>query len=278
MAPAALDLGDLAHHLVEHQVVATIQKFGPPQDAAFALVGMQRGLISEEAMVAHAPNLRAEAVARVMLWARMAWDKATGLFMPREYREARERLHDRDLTDFRPVEGGEPVVVMDGRELPLAEAVRRAMTPALPSRIVVPELPAPTPAPPEPQPAPKKAAVLPLPPIPKVEDEDPEPAPPVVLGLFGFDAAKVDILRATAPVQQQRGMGRKDLAAILDTRAPGTQRTEQQPRPQTNINPAAIKDAIKKATTKVPSVPQEPSKDQDLPDVGGGGPKRNKIG
>ena len=157
----------------------------------------------------------------------------------------------------------------------MAEVARVAMAPfkLLAEKIAAAMKPKPAPAQvlPEPTPQPfKKAAVLPLPPIPKVEDEDPEPAPPVVLGLFGFDAAKVDILRATAPVQQQRGMGRKDLAAILDTRAPGTQRPAQQPRPQTNINPAAIKNAIKKA----PSVPQETPE----PDPGTNTPDKSTPG
>jgi len=174
--PAALDLCDLVPHLVGHQAVTTIQKFGPPREAAISLVAERRGLTTEDGIRAHEPHLRAEAVARVMLWARAVWDKATGLFLPAEYREARERLHDRDLTDFRAGTGGEPVVVMAGREMPMAEAVRRAMKPAMPSRIVVPELPTPAPAPPQPQSAPKKAAVLPLPAlIPQSEEEEEEP-------------------------------------------------------------------------------------------------------
>ena len=144
LQPAALDLCDLKD-LAEHQAVAFVQKLGPPVEAAFGLVGQERGLTSMSAVLAHGvePNLRVEAVARVMLWARAVWDKATGLFLPREYREARERLHDRELTDFRPIKGDGPVVIMDGREMPMAQAVERALRPSL--RIVVPEMPAPAP-------------------------------------------------------------------------------------------------------------------------------------
>jgi hypothetical protein len=173
---------------------------------------------------------------------------------------------------------GDMLVILgpDGRPASMwvEEAVAKA---ARRPQVAVPEMPAPpAPAPVLPEPTPiKEAAVLPpLAPIPEVEDED-EIAKPAVLGLFGFSDEKMAILRTTAPATQQRGAGRKDLAAMLGALGPDSQRPTQQPRPQTLIDPAALKDAIKKAITKAPSVPQETPEVTDpdnpsTPDPGGG--------
>lgn len=172
---------------------------------------------------------------------------------------------------------GDMLVILgpDGRPASMwvEEAVAKAKRKPM---IAVPEMPAvPVPAPvlPEPLPPPKVAAVPPPAPIPQVEDEE-EITEPAALGLFGFSDEKMDILRATA-TQQQRGAGKKDLAAMLGTLGTGSQRTEQQPRPQTVINPAAL-GTLQKFIKKAPSVLQETPETIDpnnpsKPDPGGGG-------
>jgi hypothetical protein len=81
-------------------------------------------------------HIAAEAVGRTFLWDACGKNK-----IPLDgYEDARIRLHDRPLTDFR-YDGGEdhrkPVIIMGGREVPLRQAVEEAMRPKV--QIAVPE-------------------------------------------------------------------------------------------------------------------------------------------
>jgi hypothetical protein len=287
--PAAQDFGDLYPHLVdqaEHQV----RRLGPPQGTAIAMVAKGRGLASMAAIQAQGveSNVWAEAAARVLLWTRAAWDKASGLFLPREYREARERLHDRDITDFRPVQGGEPVVLLDGTLRPLAEAVERSLRP--PVRLAVPALPAPsaplpapaTPVPeppPEPQPQPARVAAV-LPPIPAQVEEEPEDPKAAKVKSAQAKMAALLALKTHEPPKAQPPVKRPStLGELLQGRAAAPETSQPQPQPLTH-RPGAGDWRKQLGIEKAPSMPQEtpkpPTRDDDTPPPGGGTPGHRK--
>ena len=122
MRVAGVDLHDLVPHLVGHQAETQVRALGSPALAAAALVARERGLrrIADELR----PHVEAEASARVVLW------DAAGRrdLHPDAYREARQRLHGRDIQDFRAAASG-PVVIMGGVEMSLQEAVAGALEP-----------------------------------------------------------------------------------------------------------------------------------------------------
>jgi hypothetical protein len=133
-----MDLHDLVPRLVGDQAEAKVRTLGLPHLAAAALVAKECHLpqITDELR----PHVQAAASARVVLW-----DEFGRRDLPHEdYRPARQRLHGRDLVDFRPgSSSGEPVVILDGVERSLREAVAEAMAPrkvqiAVPSGYVRP--------------------------------------------------------------------------------------------------------------------------------------------
>jgi hypothetical protein len=134
-----VDLHDLVPHLVGHQAEAGVRAMEQPDWAAAALIHRERGIRRGDPRRDElTPQLLAEASARVILW-----NEAGRRAMPSEaYREARQRLHGRDLLDFRPAASGEPVVILDGVERSLREAVAEALDPSPRKiQIAVPAMP-----------------------------------------------------------------------------------------------------------------------------------------
>jgi hypothetical protein len=92
-------------------------------------------------------HLVVEGIARKWLWDASGQHKLSF----HGYEDARQRLHEsRNLTDFRPSsqDGRHPVVILDGREIPLRQAVAEATAPK--AQIAVPELPPKLPLPSKP--------------------------------------------------------------------------------------------------------------------------------
>ena len=134
---AALDLHDLVPRLVGAEAEAKVRTLGLPRKVAASLVAEEHGIRGEDSRLDELRHqIHAEASARVLLWDTAGQRNLA----PDAYREARQRLHGRDLLDFRPAASGEPVVLMDGVEMSLREAVVEARAPRK-VQIAVPAMP-----------------------------------------------------------------------------------------------------------------------------------------
>jgi hypothetical protein len=140
----------------------------PERWAAMDIVCMERDRRLSLTLPKVGVHLVSEAEFRQALW-----EGAARLHLsPDVYQEARQRLHAGPLESFQRDAAKQPVVILDGVEMGLQEAVQRAVKPA-PPRIVVPELPAPTPAPaPVQEAAPRPATVAAVPPPPAQEEPE----------------------------------------------------------------------------------------------------------
>ena len=88
-----------------------------------------------------------------------------------------------------------------------------------------------------------------------------------------IDPMSMEAKLAHSRAIQRPGTGAKDLNAMMAILGQGPQKPAQ-PRPQQApaLDMLAAQKALKKVIKKAPDVPLVPSKDDDLPDVGGGTP------